>query len=149
MRERYKGYKVALGHLRNGGLIKSLVDAGCKITASPEQASRLRLVHSELKSILTISDSRESSINETDVDNTILEAIASEALPKSRRSKKVTHTDDLPDTADSTGVHPESMDELDQQLFGKFVDLTDLIPPLPKKGSFDVADIRKSQYFFS
>ena len=145
MRQRYKGYKVALGHLRNGGFIKSLVDAGCTITVSPEQASRLGLVHSELKSILTISDSRESSIDETDVDNATLEAIASEALPKSRRPVKATHADSLPDA----GVHPESVDELDQRLFGKFVDLTDLIPPLPEKGSFDVADIRKSQYFFS
>ena len=144
MRERYKDYKVALGHLRNGGLIKSLVNAGSTITASPEQAKRLGLVHSELKSILTISDSKESSIDETEVDNATLEALTSKALPKTRRSTKAAQADGKPH---STGS--ESIDELDQRLFGKFVDLTDLIPPLPKKGSFDVADIRKSQYFFS
>ena len=34
-------------------------------------------------------------------------------------------------------------------LAGKFVNLTDLIPPLPDKGSFQVESIKKSQYFFS
>lgn len=149
MRERYKGYKVALAHLRNGGLIKNLVDAGCRITATPEQASRLGLAHSELKAILTISDSTESSIDEKDVDTATLEAIASETLPKSGRSKKAVSADDLPSTAESTGAHSESVDDMDKLLLGKFVDLTDIIPPLPEKGSFDVADIRKSQYFFS
>ena len=31
----------------------------------------------------------------------------------------------------------------------KFVNLTDLLPPLPKKGSFDVGTIKRSEYFFS
>lgn len=31
----------------------------------------------------------------------------------------------------------------------KFVDLVDLIPPLPQKGSFDVKTIKQSLYFFS
>jgi len=32
---------------------------------------------------------------------------------------------------------------------GRFVKLTDLLPPIPKKGSFDVGTIKRSQYFFS
>lgn len=32
---------------------------------------------------------------------------------------------------------------------GKFVDLTALLPPLPKKGEFDVSKIKSSLYFFS
>ncbi|KAF8127344.1 DNA/RNA polymerase [Mycena galopus ATCC 62051] len=34
-------------------------------------------------------------------------------------------------------------------LLHKFVDLTSLLPPLPKKGSFEVKSIKDSQYFFS
>jgi DNA-directed RNA polymerase len=34
-------------------------------------------------------------------------------------------------------------------LDGKFVNLTDLIPPIPDKGSFEVENIKESQYFFS
>lgn len=31
----------------------------------------------------------------------------------------------------------------------EFVDLVDLLPPLPEKGNFDVTTIKKSLYFFS
>jgi DNA-directed RNA polymerase len=39
--------------------------------------------------------------------------------------------------------------EEERQLLHKFVDLTSLLPPLPKKGSFEVKLIKDSQYFFS
>jgi DNA-directed RNA polymerase len=32
---------------------------------------------------------------------------------------------------------------------GRFVKLTDMLPPLPKKGDFNVETIKRSQYFFS
>jgi DNA-directed RNA polymerase len=32
---------------------------------------------------------------------------------------------------------------------GRFIDLCTILPPLPKKGSFDVKTIKESQYFFS
>lgn len=34
-------------------------------------------------------------------------------------------------------------------LEGKFVDLVDLLPPVPVKGEFDVNKIKSSLYFFS
>jgi DNA-directed RNA polymerase len=34
-------------------------------------------------------------------------------------------------------------------LEGKFVDLVDLLPPVPVKGEFDVNKIKSSVYFFS
>ena len=34
-------------------------------------------------------------------------------------------------------------------LLGKFVNLTDILPPLPPKGTFRVEDIKESPYFFS
>lgn len=43
----------------------------------------------------------------------------------------------------------EQQKEAIVKLMGKFVNLTDLFPPLPKKGEFDVGSIKKSQYFFS
>lgn len=36
-----------------------------------------------------------------------------------------------------------------RKLMGKFINLVDLIPPLPEKGSFRVEQIKKSEYFFS
>jgi len=41
------------------------------------------------------------------------------------------------------------LDAANARLLGKFVDLIDLMPPLPKKGNFDVETIKGSQYFFS
>ena len=36
-----------------------------------------------------------------------------------------------------------------EELHGKFVNLVDLLPKLPKKGEFDVSKIKQSLYFFS
>ena len=54
-------------------------------------------------------------------------------------------------------LNEEALDEMDDEtddvdvrlLAGKFVNLTDLLPPLPAKGSFKVEAIKGSQYFFS
>ena len=37
----------------------------------------------------------------------------------------------------------------EDSLEGKFVDLVDLLPPVPVKGEFDVTKIKSSLYFFS
>ncbi len=43
----------------------------------------------------------------------------------------------------------EQQKEAIAKLMGKFVNLSDLFPPQPKKGEFDVGNIKQSQYFFS
>ncbi len=52
-----------------------------------------------------------------------------------------------PRTEDEAGV--ESDEENMELLEGKFVRLTDLFPPLPKKGSLVVSDIKHSLILFS
>lgn len=37
----------------------------------------------------------------------------------------------------------------EDEFHGKFVDLVDLLPPVPVKGEFDVTKIKSSLYFFS
>ena len=39
--------------------------------------------------------------------------------------------------------------DIEHRLEGKFVNLVDVLPPIPKKGMFDVKAIKDSQYFFS
>jgi DNA-directed RNA polymerase, mitochondrial len=46
----------------------------------------------------------------------------------------------------SAGATPQGKGE---SLEGKFVDLVDLLPPMPTKGEFDVNKIKSSLYFFS
>jgi DNA-directed RNA polymerase len=43
----------------------------------------------------------------------------------------------------------EENTDIDENLLRKFVDVTDLFPPLPSKGTFNVDDIQQSRYFFS
>ena len=42
-----------------------------------------------------------------------------------------------------------TQDQPEDSLEGKFVDLVDLLPPVPAKGEFDVNKIKSSLYFFS
>ena len=39
--------------------------------------------------------------------------------------------------------------DIETRLAGRFVNLVDLLPPLPEKGKFDVQLIKDSLYFFS
>lgn len=62
------------------------------------------------------------------------------------------------ETQDSSGETPESIppknvrmkkEEIQTTGEPKFVELTRLLPPVPKKGSFEVNSVKKSLYFFS
>lgn len=44
---------------------------------------------------------------------------------------------------------PEGEGKKKRGLVHKFVNLVDILPPLPEKGQFDVRTIKKSLYFFS
>ena len=124
--------------------MKSLTDAGTTITASPEQAKRLREADGRLEGLITVSETEKSSIDEKEVDV----QMADLQIEPKRRSKKVVDEDLEVDPSDDAESEDDP-DEGDVHLLGKFVDLCDLLPPLPQKGNFDVETIKKSQYFFS
>ena len=67
--------------------------------------------------------------------------------------KKATDPDlDLLASLDEETMDEEEdeTDDVDVKLMaGKFVNLTDLLPPVPAKGNFKVEAIKGSQYFFS
>lgn len=50
---------------------------------------------------------------------------------------------------DATTTTPSQANAKGSSLEGKFVDLADLLLPLPSKGEFDVNKIKSSLYFFS
>jgi DNA-directed RNA polymerase, mitochondrial len=57
---------------------------------------------------------------------------------------------DLLAALEATDEEDGEMDDVDTRLMaGKFVNLTDLLPPVPAKGNFKVEAIKGSQYFFS
>ncbi|KIM89933.1 hypothetical protein PILCRDRAFT_812715 [Piloderma croceum F 1598] len=144
IQERYAGYKIALSSLRTGKFMTQLAEAGTTITASPDQAKRLRVADAQLESLLTVSETEKSSIDEKEVDFGG-ETTDLEAKPKRRKSKTIVED---PDAA-AAELKDIRLDEADKHLLGKFVELRDLLPPLPKKGNFNVETIKGSQYFFS
>lgn len=79
-------------------------------------------------------------------------ATAATGLPRYHIS-----TEGEPDTEASAVDAKAEADEIDEATknaptyadSSKFVNLVDLLPPLPQKGHFDVNTIKKSLYFFS
>lgn len=133
--------------------MKNLAAAGTTITASPDQAKRLRTADAELNNLLTISETGKSSIDEKEVTvGSIMDALDAGSQPK-RKKKSAKATSDDAEAESAAEEHDEDevneLDAANARLLGKFVDLIDLMPPLPKKGDFDVETIKGSQYFFS
>jgi len=129
---------------QNSSLVKQLIDAGTRIKAKPWQEPFLR-------PISQIVDYTEEA-DENNITLTSGEALTADE-PKPKRN---TPAELISDEALLNALHEDVATDLQGEseddaaaLAGKFVKLTDLIPPLPSKGTFDVENIKKSQYFFS
>ena len=163
-KERYNNYKVPLVQLQGSGLIKTLREMGVKFKATPEQAKMLE----PLSSLIEISE--DSSIEESQDTEDLKEIFRTEQEEKLTQPKKTAakeededeeYDDEYDEHEDDEGDIPESSrakaarvkKERDAKaaidMFGKFVNVTDLFPPLPEKGDFKVEAIKASQYFFS
>lgn len=53
------------------------------------------------------------------------------------------------ESANEESPRPSKKAEASPLLAGKFVKFTDIIPPVPTRGTFKVEDIKSSLYFFS
>ncbi|KAF8626667.1 hypothetical protein AX15_004758 [Amanita polypyramis BW_CC] len=156
--DRYKGYKIPLTHLRTGQIVKQLREAGVQITATPEQATSL----TALGSLVKVSNKTNSSIDESQVDNKEVLEMISKMNEDQSEGKPATASEDAEDIEeeienewdDDEAAQAKSVKKAEAEkeaagLYGKFVNLTDILPPLPKKGDFKVETIKKSLYFFS
>jgi len=141
--------------LQQGTLIKQLRNAGVQIVVTPEQAQSL----AALGPLLKISDTAQSSVDESqantqEVKDAILkmnsqeEGAAQEPAPALEDVEDDWEDYDLPQSKALKARKAEAEKEA-VGLYGKFVSLIDILPPLPKKGDFDVENIKKSLYFFS
>ncbi|KAG1790147.1 DNA/RNA polymerase, partial [Suillus variegatus] len=143
-RTRYASHKIPLTSLRSGKLLKNLQAAGVRIVASSEQANALRL--GGFDNIMDVSDEEAGSIaqiskkTETEAPKP---AQTETPKPKNRKTRP-THENVVMIECTQNDV---SADDVDSILVDKFVDLSAILPPLPKKGDFDVETIKQSQYF--
>ncbi|KAG5335655.1 hypothetical protein C0989_000845 [Termitomyces sp. Mn162] len=139
-RERYKDYKISLVSLRQPSLIRSLHALGARIVVTPDQAKKL----DGLKELLVVSDTDKTTyIDESEVENVgqLCEEIDAQVADEMGDEETV----EVEGDEEGARIKREEF----KRLMGKFVNLVDLLPPLPKKGSFRVEQIKKSQYFFS
>lgn len=173
---RYKGYKIPLSQLRSGNLAKKLQSAGSRIIATPEQAKSLEAI-SDLVVVSeterpTVDESEVARSVESlkELIATLSDVSTEDAQAESNSSEKKQAADPIAlahDLAELLGEDEPDEDEWASpqakaakrrkvdagkaaiELMGKFVNLTDILPPLPKKGDFKVETIKGSQYFFS
>ena len=70
-------------------------------------------------------------------------AYASTSHPNQRHLEvsSIDNPEEAKDSQDLCDIEPETVT--------RFVNLVDILPPLPEKGHFDVNTIKKSLYFFS
>lgn len=157
---RYADYKVPLASLKVGSLIKKLKAAGVRIVASPEQAAAIQSADTaSFAPLLDVSDTEESSItfapslapsqSTPDVDVADLPKKARTHKRRSLSAETAVAQDDESVETEAEAEPDEEDIYADSRLTDKFISLTALIPPLPKKGDFKVESIKKSQYFFS
>ncbi|KAF9522502.1 hypothetical protein CPB83DRAFT_911296 [Crepidotus variabilis] len=152
-RERYKGYKIPMDNISSAtcSLVKLLAAAGTRIKVPRYHATSLK----PLTDILEFTDDTSSSAGIADSSDVEESKIGKEhneedaflhALGEGEEGYDLENDAELSSTKLSKGKADKPTASL---LAGKFIDLTDLIPPLPDKGTFDVENIKKSQYFFS
>jgi len=154
--ERYKGYRVPIASIKGASVLKKLAarermtsDEILRFAAKPDpqepKAIGPLVSTEELLEALDLSigsengdlddhEHRESEpvpTQDETVDNG--EAVATTPTKKKRRTKKEI------EAAIAKGSREEP----------KFVELTKLLPVVPKRGTFEVNDVKKSLYFFS
>ncbi|KAF9444243.1 DNA/RNA polymerase [Macrolepiota fuliginosa MF-IS2] len=150
---RYKNFKVPLINLSGTSLATKLYNAGSRIYATPEQAASL----SSLKDLVVVVDEGESST--VDESRAVKDENAVKQLLSELKTEEPASVDEdvdgavvgMSETPQARVAKEKKLQQKDAivKLMGKFVNLSDLFPPLPKKGEFDVGNIKQSLYFFS
>ncbi|KAJ2915358.1 hypothetical protein MD484_g5087, partial [Candolleomyces efflorescens] len=165
-KERYKGYRIPVMHLDSqSAMNKKLVAAGSRVKMSSEQAEKFKMLGNLVE--VTEETSEQAEVVESDLAGVAgIAKKSSKGLPtatdltkdilaslKEGEDAAASSASTAEEEAEaSTGKARETQlqkEESLRYLVDKFVDVTELFPPLPEKGSFDVNDIRKSLYFFS
>jgi len=152
-RERYKGYKIPLENLvsANSSLVKQIAAVGTRIKAPRSQAHVL----GPLKHIIEFTDDEETTIIESATKGAAAaekgqlqdEEKLLEALTEGEEEE--VEVEEIIPSKRQANARAKAAAEAVSLLAGKVVNLTDLLPPVPDKGTFEVESIKESQYFFS
>jgi len=150
--ERYKDYRVPISSVKAGSLLKRL--------AKREQTTSDDILHSATKPDPQDPNVVGSVTSPEELLEALDRAIGPEDLEHHERESLLTLGDTGTD-GDATVTTPtrrrrRSKWECQAAADGsatperlRFVELTKLLPPMPKKGNFEVNAVKKSLYFFS
>ncbi|KAH7882208.1 hypothetical protein F5I97DRAFT_1939648 [Phlebopus sp. FC_14] len=147
-RARYANHRIPITSLQR--MFKPLHAAGVRISASPEQAAEIKNCGMKMSSLLQVSDTEKSVISSApahDVIDADVEAGAGDSTSTSESGSR--QDEEFDAEADTEADAEDSEVTVDSGLQNKFIGLSALIPPLPKKGDFKVETIKQSLYFFS
>jgi DNA-directed RNA polymerase len=157
--ERYKGYKIPISAVKVGSLLDKL-DA-------MKQTALAGVIESAAS---TSEKSTDAAVYSEEYDPTDLLAALDKAIGLTQSEEAIEEAEAFEDDeADAAPAKPERKGRKPKTLLGltegaqdgggrtseeakfqnSFIDLTKLLPPLPKKGNFEVNTIKKSLYFFS
>ena len=125
---RYKDYVIPLSTLRTGRLADQVAAAGAPIFSKKK-------IQKDVVSILKdVEEDEVNAASNSEGAESVEDAEEFKPETVSRRRAKMSAAErDLVDAAQD----------------GDYVQLTDVLPPVPSKGNFDVKTIKNSLYFFS
>ncbi|QSL65643.1 hypothetical protein MERGE_002956 [Pneumocystis wakefieldiae] len=139
-RERYKGYKTLISISKNS-------KEGKKILAKKEklqEGNKISLINNDDKSKTYENLSTEDTCITNDEKNTVnLSDFTSEKTDYLNLENSDSVLEEKNESTEETNTKSEKR----KDLIHVWIDLD--FPPLPKKGSFDVRNLRNSKYFFS
>jgi DNA-directed RNA polymerase len=145
--ERYKGYLVPIMHLQqNTTLNKKLVEAGVRVKITAEKAKHYAML-GKLVEVVEEQDAGASTAVIEDVSLPSAAAQAADILASLGMAEE-----DVVESKVETKEKEErrvKMEVAERNLLNKFIDVTSVLPPVPDRGTFDVNQIKESQYFFS
>ncbi|EIW76844.1 DNA/RNA polymerase [Coniophora puteana RWD-64-598 SS2] len=135
--ERYATHKIPVASLSSKSLIKSLQQSGVTIDPASEMA---RAVENTGLASLFASEG-DNTVETVSEDGTAIKTTRRRRKPRAAKADADSAEAEAGAEGDAVAVSPE--------MSTKFVDMTAMLPPLPKKGDFDVETIKGSLYFFS
>lgn len=138
-------------------MAKKLRAAGAMINVTAEQAKALpgmshllNVVEDGAVTIPIIEETEPTPVTEVDMVGKLVEDIEIRGPPIEETQEDESFAEEEDEDGSQKKKYARlTSEEVSEQLRGKFMNLVDLIPPIPQKGTFKVETIKESAYFFS
>ncbi|KAI9461958.1 DNA/RNA polymerase [Lactarius psammicola] len=149
-RERYRGYRVPVSSLRTSQILKQLgiVDTAADISSRRRKRNTIgavpepTLATESADALIQTAEEDEEPAEIVECPPTVSVLSKEQAVMLLKPVRGQAKRNKGTASSATTQGQPVSLE-------GKFVDLIDLLPPVPEKGEFDVNKIKSSVYFFS